>query len=271
MLNPLAGGDFTQSLLRPGATVFTPTAVALSQTQEIATKVALACLDIKDESFNQALIPAHGTHARAQVSTQLSEISQIKISDSLTKEPPSQRLPLKLAKRSNPPYNPKTPAIHPLSIEHLSAVHKTVKCILPNAHSYFQVMLEEGRITSEEVHTTLEALDKTAAVTAVCQILVNRVSCLATFDFTDSIDHCQSLVHQLQCVERSTRCTDVRASISAQLNIICKLIGEMRREPLAAHPRDLHSLVSSLANEVINPTQLDLIEQHAALFRHFPV
>lgn len=267
MFSPLAGGSFAKSLLRPDATVFTPTAVALSQTQEIATKVALACLDFEDECLNQALIPAHGTHTCESMSTPLSANSKIKICDPLSKEL-SQRLPLRLAKRSNPPHIPKTPANHPLTIEELSAAHKKVSCILPTAQSYFQVMLEEGRFTSEEIHNTLQALDKTAAVTGVCQILVDRIPCLETFDFTESIDLCQSLVHRLQCDQESARCADVRSSISAQLNIICKVIGHLRREHMTEHPKDLYSLISSLANEIISPIQLDLIEQHAD-FCHF--
>lgn len=275
MVFSLASCRTSQSALRPNAEIFTPSSQILSQTQETATKVALACLEIDEQIADltsQVFDFASQTRCRSPrrpIPPTSARVLSFPARDFYSEVATPKRRPLQLAKRSEQTRPTTPPADDSVTIEALHAAHMSVRCILPNARGYFHIMLQEGHLTADEIYSTRQILDKTAAFTAVGHLLVEQIASLSTREFSDSIALCQTLVHRLQSDEKISRRIDDRASISAQVKVVCRVIGVLRREAAARFPRALRSLINQLASEEISPSQLETIEQHAALFRHF--
>ncbi len=246
--NPICFGSFSTT---------TPSTIneALSETEAIATKVALCCLD-GDSAASLSAKPSQ--YPRPKVLSILRKSLVERVGESLPAEekPPSRQYSVK--SELNHKALPFQSSLHlaQLSLHYLSDSHKCVSRVLPKALSYFYTLSQEGKMAQGEELKNAEMVAKTAAMTAICAKIIVDLPTPDAQSLPNAIRVCQTLCKELVCRESQSQ------EVTWQITEICKIIGSLQREDSLRYPRTLTALISEQAAKRTSREKIEQIEQH---------
>lgn len=245
--NPICFGTF--SVTTPSSTIKT-----LSETEEIATKVALFCLD-GDSAVNPLIKPPQSPRPKVLSIRRKSLIERVGKSLPPEEKPPTHDSVKSELNHKALPFQC-SPHLTLLSLDYLSDAHKSVSRVLPKALSYFYTMSQEGKMAQGEELENTEKVVKAAAMTAVCAKIRVDLPTPDAQSLPNAIRACQTLCKELE--DRDGQSQEVKWQITE----ICKIIGSLQREDSLKYPRTLMALISEQAARRTSREEIEKIEQH---------